>query len=133
MQGLYVHIPFCVRKCGYCDFYSEVGSEDEAQRFLDAIEAELALRANEFAPLQPKTVFFGGGTPTKLTAPQLVRLGEILHRHVDLSAVVEWTSEINPGTLDGAKAEALVQMGVNRASFGVQSFSPHYLEILDRA
>lgn len=133
MQGLYVHIPFCVRKCGYCDFYSEVGSEAEAQRFLDAVEAELAIRAKEFAPLAPKTVFFGGGTPTKLTAPQLVRLGEILHRHVDLSQVIEWTSEINPGTLDPAKAAALAAMGVNRASFGVQSFSAKYLKVLDRA
>lgn len=160
VQGLYIHIPFCVKKCGYCDFYSEVASEAEAQRYLDAIERELTLRLRELDEtgvfggwsgaarvpgagemLQPEggkrfapgTVFFGGGTPTKLSADQLKRLGEILHAQLDLSQVSEWTSEINPGTLDAAKARALAEMGVNRASFGVQSFDPAWLAKLDRS
>ncbi|NUQ36150.1 MAG: radical SAM family heme chaperone HemW, partial [Planctomycetaceae bacterium] len=133
MQGLYIHIPFCVKKCGYCDFYSEVASEDEMRRFLAALECELQQRAEQFAPLTPQTVFFGGGTPTRLSAENLRELGRIIHRYVDTSHVIEWTSEINPGTLDAAKADALVEMGVNRASFGVQSFNPKYLADLDRA
>ena len=122
MQGLYIHIPFCVRKCGYCDFYSEVASEADMARFLAALEHELNQRAKQFTPLSPTTIFFGGGTPTRLSATNLRTLGQIIHRHVDTSHVIEWTSEINPGTIDAAKAAALAEMGVNRASFGVQDF-----------
>lgn len=132
-DGLYVHIPFCVRKCGYCDFYSEVASDAEMQRFLLAMERELGGHVERYGRIAPRTVFFGGGTPTKLRADQLEQLGEILHRHIDLSEVVEWTSEINPGTLNADKARALVAMGVNRASFGVQSFDEAQLKVLDRA
>lgn len=132
LDGLYVHVPFCARKCGYCDFYSEAAGKGDIDRYLDAVDAELGLRAREFGTIRPSTVFFGGGTPTMLPASGLRRLGEILWRHCDLGSVVEWTSEINPGTLTPEKAEALVAMGVNRASFGVQSFDPAMLKLLDR-
>ena len=132
MRGLYIHIPFCVKKCGYCDFYSEVGGDAELQLYLDAVEREFEIRAKEFGPLKPETIFFGGGTPTKLSADQLTRLGEIIHRQVDVSSVSEWTSEINPGTLNKDKAQALADMGMNRASIGIQSFNPKWLRELDR-
>jgi oxygen-independent coproporphyrinogen-3 oxidase len=129
--SLYIHIPFCVRKCEYCNFYSGVASEAEIDGYLVALEREFALRFPE--GLSPPTIFIGGGTPTRLSASQLTRLGETLRRHVNLRECAEFTSEINPGTLTPAKAEALRNMGVNRASFGVQSFNPKYLDGLGRA
>lgn len=131
MASLYIHIPFCVRKCGYCDFYSGVAGDADIERYLAALEREFALRATD--GLTPETIFIGGGTPTRLNAGQLGRLGAILGRHVDRSRCTEFTCEVNPGTLTDTKAEALVAMGVNRASFGVQSFDPKYLAGLDRA
>ena len=129
--SLYIHIPFCVRKCGYCDFYSGVSGEAEIDAYLAAMDTELALRFPQ--GLVPDTVFMGGGTPTRLSAAQLVRLGGILRGRLDLSSCREFTSEINPGTLTPEKADALLAMGVDRASFGVQSFNPRFLEGLDRS
>jgi oxygen-independent coproporphyrinogen-3 oxidase len=129
--SLYIHIPFCVRKCEYCSFYSGVASEAEIDAYLGALDREFTLRFPDgFAPA---TVFMGGGTPTRLSARQLVRLGEILRARVDLRDCAEFTSEINPGTLTPEKAQALRAMGVDRTSFGVQSFNPKYLAGLGRA
>ena len=129
--SLYIHIPFCVRKCEYCDFYSGVASEADIDRYLDALAHELRLRLP--AGFAPETVFMGGGTPTRLSARQLTRLGDLLRERVDLSDCAEFTSEINPGTLTPDKADALVRMGVSRASFGVQSFNTRFLKSLGRA
>ncbi|MCA8915095.1 MAG: radical SAM family heme chaperone HemW [Planctomycetes bacterium] len=129
--SLYIHIPFCIRKCEYCDFYSGVATEQDIDAYLDALEREFELRFVE--RITPATIFIGGGTPTRLSAKQLLRLGDLLRARVDLSACSEFTCEINPGTLTPAKAEALVAMGVNRASFGVQSFKTKYLGGLGRA
>lgn len=130
MPSLYVHIPFCVRKCEYCDFYSEAAGEQDIDRYLAALEREFQLR---FADgITPHTVFIGGGTPTRLNARQLRALGAIFSRHVDLSSCAEFTCEINPSTLDPEKAGALAALGVNRASFGVQSFNPSFLHALGR-
>lgn len=128
--SLYIHIPFCVKKCEYCDFYSGVAGDAEIERYLRALDREFALRAPQ--GIAPDTVFIGGGTPTRLSAAQLGTLGDILRRHVDLRACREFTCEINPGTLTPQKADALVAFGVNRASFGVQSFDPKYLRGLGR-
>lgn len=132
IDALYLHVPFCVRKCGYCDFYSEAAAPGDMDRYLAAVEREMQRRAAEFPAIRPATVFFGGGTPTMLTAAHLRQLGDALHRQFDLSGVVEWTSECNPGTLTPEKADALAGMGVNRISFGAQSFNPKYLKLLDR-
>lgn len=129
MSALYIHVPFCVRKCEYCDFYSEAAGERDIERYLDALEREFRLR-NE--ALLPRTIFVGGGTPTRLSAAQLARLGQTLSRHVDFSCMQEFTVEINPGTLDAGKAQALTAMGVTRASFGVQSFDAGFLRQLGR-
>lgn len=128
--SLYIHIPFCVRKCEYCDFYSGVATAADIDRYIDALQRELELRFPQ--GLQPATIFMGGGTPTRLEARQLFRLGEVLRSRVDVSAA-EFTCEINPGTLTPEKADALAAMGVNRASFGVQSFQPRFLKALGRA
>lgn len=129
--ALYVHVPFCIVKCRYCDFYSVAGRESESGAFLDALETELAAAARKIA-LRPRTVFIGGGTPTRLSAEELRRLGAMLARHADLSAVEEWTTEANPATVDEAKAAALLEIGVNRISFGGQSFDDAELRLLGR-
>lgn len=129
MSALYVHVPFCVRKCEYCDFYSEAAGERDIERYLDALEREFRLRHES---LSPRTLFVGGGTPTRLSAAQLTRLGQTLRRHVDFARLSEFTVEINPGTLDERKAASLADMGVTRASFGVQSFDAGFLKQLGR-
>lgn len=139
-HGLYVHIPFCVRKCIYCDFYSLptaqgplakrlANGEPDQPDFMAALEIELRQLPT---PFQPTTVFMGGGTPTELSTPDLKRLLELLHQHVDLAKVTEWTCESNPGTLTREKALLLKSAGVNRMSLGVQSFEPMTLEFLGR-
>lgn len=141
MPGLYLHIPFCVRKCLYCDFYSiptgrgplptrlaEVEDPDQSP-FLRALAVELKSLPASF---KPETVFVGGGTPTELSDHDLGAFFELLHRSVDLSAVTEWTCESNPGTLTASKARILRDAGVNRVSLGVQSFDPVTLDFLGR-
>ena len=132
MAGLYIHVPFCLRRCKYCDFYSvalEGGARAKPDTFLDALDRELAGLPNDFAP---ETVFMGGGTPTALSDVQLARLFQSLKNHVDLRRVTEWSCEANPGTLNREKARLLLESGVNRVSLGVQSFDPQNLAFLGR-
>jgi oxygen-independent coproporphyrinogen-3 oxidase len=124
-----VHIPFCAHKCGYCDFASVAGAEDLAGRYLFALEREMA-RMGE--PQEVDTIFVGGGTPTRLSAPQLELLLGMTRRWFPLSAGGEWTVEANPGTLDTEKVELLARGGVNRISLGAQSFQKRLLQVLER-
>ncbi len=134
VEGLYVHVPFCVRKCGYCDFYSLPQPRDraapDAARYLEALEAEL--EATVPADFRARTVFVGGGTPTELSAADLARLLALVRRRIDPDALVEWTVESNPGTLTREKAILLRDAGVTRVSMGVQSFDPENLAFLGR-
>jgi len=141
MPGFYVHIPFCVRKCLYCDFYSlPTGRGPVARRladlqmdhqpdFLDALDVELRGLPGNF---RPETIFIGGGTPTELSDEDFQRLFSLIHRRMDISRVVEWTCESNPGTLTGAKVDIMLAGGVNRVSLGVQSLTPPVLEFIGR-
>ena len=141
MSGLYLHIPFCVRKCLYCDFYSiPTGKGPVARRlgdldmehqpgFLDALDRELAGAPADFLPT---TVFLGGGTPTELSDSDFARMFDVLHRRFDLSNVSEFTCESNPGTLTGTKIDIMLAAGVNRVSLGVQSLTPSVLEFIGR-
>lgn len=132
VSSLYVHIPFCASKCYYCDFNSYVSTPDVMDRYLDGLDRELAAvaAAYEHAPL--RTVFFGGGTPTILDARQSARMMEMLHRHFSLADGVEISVEANPGTVDLEKLRVLKEGGVNRLSFGVQSFDNDLLVQLGR-
>ena len=142
MAGLYLHVPFCPRKCNYCDFYSLAVSappgsggarahlEGEVfDRYLEALGIELGALPSRF---RPETVFVGGGTPTSLSTPSLHRLLGLVAARIDLSRVTEWTVEANPGTLDGEKAQLLFEKGVSRISLGVQSFERANLALLGR-
>lgn len=129
--SVYVHVPFCVVKCGYCDFNSyEVDDRSVMDRFLSALDKEL--RATR-PPRVPGSVFIGGGTPTYLDLPRFARLFEILTSHLDLRACAEVTIEANPESLDVAKARLAFDAGVRRASVGAQSFDEGRLRFLDRA
>lgn len=119
MASLYVHVPFCVRKCLYCAFYSEPSSGELIDRYVGALIRELDLVA---ADLRPRTIFFGGGTPSLLSLRQWERIFRALER-LPLSGVTEWTVECNPATVSLEKAKLLRSCGVNRISLGVQSFN----------
>ena len=124
--GLYIHIPFCVRKCDYCAFYSEVSSDREKQElFFPALEREIKNLPAEFLP---ETVFVGGGTPT---APEFQYL-ESLFPILGEFGAVEFSVEVNPGTVDQQRLDLLKGAGVNRLSIGVQSFNSQCLETLGR-
>ncbi len=129
--SLYVHVPFCVVKCGYCDFNSYVARDPSVfDRFLDALAAEFHQAQ---LPEPPVSVFIGGGTPTHLDPPRLRRLLAILAERVDLHGCAEVTMEANPESVTAEKAAIARAAGVRRMSMGVQSFQPHLLRFLDRA
>lgn len=128
--GLYLHVPFCRRKCAYCDFYSLADPGEAVQgAYLSAVEQELRLVT---LPGRIETVFLGGGTPTVLPAPLLSRLLIAIADKVDMSAVAEFSVEANPGAIDEPRAAVLRSRSVNRLSLGVQSFQPDTLRTLGR-
>lgn len=129
IEHLYVHIPFCPKVCPYCSFYKEASDRNRTRAFLDAVLVEAELRSSD---LRPRTVFFGGGTPSALSTSQLEFLLNGLRERIDLSRVTEWTLEMNPATVSLEKARVLLDLGVNRISMGVQSWDPALLETLGR-
>lgn len=132
MPGLYLHIPFCEKKCVYCDFYSieKTGFMDS---FLAALLGEIHLVAKKIQPKESfSTVFLGGGTPSLLTPAQLESIFAALHKQYKIDADAEITMECNPGTMDVNKLQGYKSLGVNRLSFGVQSFWEDELQFLGR-
>jgi len=130
--GLYIHVPFCLRKCGYCAFYSVVGEALDEEKYLAALAHELSGLPAGFCPV---SIYMGGGTPTALSEKGFSRMLTLVQKFgcsVGEACRVEWTCEINPGTLTRGKAEAMRLVGVNRASLGVQSFNTDVLTTLDR-
>jgi oxygen-independent coproporphyrinogen-3 oxidase len=138
MLGIYLHIPYCLRKCAYCDFASlpldEAGGMNAARRYLDAVAVELDRRAlsEEFLGCEVETVYIGGGTPTILPPEWIAGILQRLHHRFPFQPDAEITIEANPGTVDEAKIAALLAAGINRISLGVQSFSDSVLQTLGR-
>jgi oxygen-independent coproporphyrinogen-3 oxidase len=136
--GVYVHIPFCASRCGYCDFNTytatELGGGTTQSGYADTVLAELALAGRVLDRAAPavSTVFFGGGTPTLLPANDLVRLLEGIHKTFGLAADAEITTEANPESVDPASLRRLRAGGFTRISLGMQSAAPHVLAVLDR-
>lgn len=128
VSSLYAHVPFCARKCSYCAFYSEAASAELINRYVGAVIRELELVA---ADLRPRTIFFGGGTPSLLNLRHWDRILCALER-LNLLGAAEWTVECNPATLSLDKAKLLRSRGVNRISLGVQSLDPQLLDRLGR-
>ena len=132
-HGLYVHVPFCVHKCHYCDFYSlvETGPDSRRPAFTDRLIEEIRAAAPRIQrPL--KTIFVGGGTPTLLAPSLWARLLAAIRTHLPLEPGVEFTVEANPDSLEPELLDVLVRGGVNRLSIGAQSFNPRLLATLER-
>jgi len=132
MDSLYIHIPFCLSKCFYCSFTSFAHHRDIYSRYVDAllIELERKARQNSCDPLA--TIFIGGGTPTVLILEDLMRLICQIKRNFKLAEEVEFTIEANPEGVDLELLKALRRLGINRISFGVQSFNDSQLRQLGR-
>jgi len=131
VAGLYVHIPFCLKKCCYCDFVSYPYDEEKARAYCAALVREIGLYGAE--RLEVASVFFGGGTPTCLPARNLAAVMEEINRFFNLSREIEVTVEANPGTVDPAGLRALRAAGANRLSLGVQAGQDRLLNALGRA
>jgi len=131
--GIYVHVPFCLSKCPYCDFNTYAGMEHRFDETVSALTAEMALRAPEASGRTAESVFIGGGTPSILSAHQLTAIFDALRSSFHIDSEAEITCEVNPGAADRAKFEALRALGVNRLSIGVQSFDDRELQGLGRA
>ena len=128
VESLYIHVPFCAHKCEYCAFYSGPASGDLIQRYVQALIRELELIAPD---CRPKTLFFGGGTPSLLSLRQWESVLTTLHR-LGLGGAAEFSVECNPATVSADKAALLRSFGVNRISMGVQSLDEALLDRLGR-
>lgn len=128
MRGLYIHIPFCIRKCRYCDFVSYCGSLGETETYIDALIKEM----HEFHGGEVDTIFIGGGTPTVLDNVHIEKLCKAVFDNFNVKSGCEFSVEANPGTIDFDKAHLLRSCGVNRISVGVQSFNDDELKCLGR-
>jgi oxygen-independent coproporphyrinogen-3 oxidase len=128
VESLYIHVPFCAQKCAYCAFYSEPSGGDLINRYVAALIRELELVAHD---LQPRTIFFGGGTPSLLNLRQWEQILSAMER-LNLTGAEEFTVECNPATVSPDKAKLLRNFGVNRVSMGVQSLDESLLERLGR-
>lgn len=136
MSGLYLHIPYCERKCVYCAFYS-VETIDTKERFLRALVREIDMRADLLAddpeaPREYESIFFGGGTPSILSPDELGEIVAALRRRFVITPDAEFTMEANPGALTREWLTGYREAGVNRMSFGVQSFHDDELQFLSR-
>ncbi|MCM2374048.1 radical SAM family heme chaperone HemW [Aporhodopirellula aestuarii] len=135
-RALYLHVPFCRHRCGYCNFSVLAGRDDLQDRFLNAVEIELRrIRSEHYGDdrIELETLYLGGGTPTQLTLPRLQRLLGCLSEHVTLSSDYEMTCEANPEDVNPETLAVLSDAGVNRLSLGVQSFHNEKLETLQRS
>ncbi len=132
--GLYIHIPFCDIRCGYCDFYTVTKRHPQIPSYLNALTKEIEFYAADFAvkKLCFETIFFGGGTPSLLSPEQIFSLLELVKSRFEVTPDSEVTLETNPNTVDLQKLEDLLAKGVTRLSLGVQSFQPDELKFLDR-
>lgn len=130
--GLYVHIPYCIRKCSYCDFCSlPLGQMCVPDAYIDSLIREI-YNYGRFGKIKVSTVYFGGGTPSLLSSCQLEKVISALKNVFDFEDNVEFTVEANPGTLDSVKLSLMLELGINRLSLGVQSFNDNELLALGR-
>lgn len=130
--AIYVHVPFCKRKCAYCDFASYAGCEGQIDSYFKALGEEIDAWADELRAYQARSIFFGGGTPSLVPAERIAAVMEKLRSCMEFAPDIEITLEANPGTVDMEKLRAYRAAGINRLSFGVQSFDGELLKNLDR-
>ena len=130
--SLYLHIPFCVRKCAYCDFPSYAGREKELPSYVEALKREIMEAGRKWPDRRVETVFFGGGTPSILTGRQMKELMNAVFSSFSISPDAEISMEANPGTLTPEKLTAYRETGINRLSIGVQAMDDRLLQNIGR-
>ena len=130
--GLYIHIPFCIKKCAYCDFLSWSGDKDQKEEYVRDLEQEIRSYKTFAADYQVSTVYFGGGTPSILETGQIERIMEALRQTFRIEKKAEITLEMNPGTARKEKLKVYRQLGINRLSIGIQSVKNENLKLLGR-
>lgn len=130
--GLYLHFPFCVRKCRYCDFLSFPSGEAGREIYLERLKEEIKARGAIYQDYNIETLFIGGGTPSLMTGQQLTELLDTVRASFHVSPVGEWTMECNPGTTDAETLRIYRNAGINRLSFGLQSMNDEELKYLGR-
>ncbi len=131
-RHLYIHIPFCKHKCGYCDFNAYAGMDRLMPDYVEALERELVYARERYPFQQLETVYLGGGTPSLLPAPLAARLLDFIRSNFNVAPDAEVTLEANPATTDDERIAAWLRGGVNRLSLGVQGFDPRALAVLER-
>ena len=129
---LYFHIPFCVRKCFYCDFLSAPADGQTKAAYMEALRRETAIRAEEYRSGSVTSVFIGGGTPSAVEAEEIAALLSVVRQHYPLAEDAEITIEINPGTATAEKLEIYRTAGINRLSIGLQSADDRELAAIGR-
>ncbi len=130
--SVYLHIPFCVRKCAYCDFPSYAGRDQQIPAYIDALRGEIAEAAARWPGRTVQTVFFGGGTPSILTGEQMTLLMHSVCDSFEIAPDAEISMEANPGTLTPEKLHACRRAGINRLSIGVQALNDRLLHGIGR-
>lgn len=131
MAGIYIHIPFCVSRCGYCDFYKTTNFEQK-ESFVSLLLREIELRKNYLEGSLINTIYFGGGTPSVLSLPQFENIFKLLKSCFLIDANAEITVECNPDDISLTLLKGLKQLGVNRLSLGIQSFDDSVLRFMER-
>src|SRR5437764_863449 len=131
-RHVYVLVPFCARRCSYCDFAIAVRRHVPVDEYLTALGRELELRYSDRGPWTAETLYFGGGTPSRLGGTGVARTVELLRRRIDLAPGAEVTLEANPEDIDRESVSAWRQAGINRLSIGSQSFDDRVLEWMHR-
>ncbi|MDD4813228.1 MAG: radical SAM family heme chaperone HemW [Bacteroidales bacterium] len=131
MNGIYIHVPFCLSKCGYCDFYSITRTIDKS-RYIKSIVKEIILRSDYLIDNKIDTIYFGGGTPSLLKADQLKTILDALKGYFLVEPEHEITLEANPDDLSPPILESFRALGINRISIGIQSFDDGHLQLMNR-
>ena len=129
---IYIHIPFCIKKCSYCDFLSAPATEQTVESYMAALFAEIEGKSGKYRDRRVVSVFIGGGTPSRLTGEQMGQLMACIRRHFFLDPAAEITTEVNPGTVSEEKLRTFRKAGINRLSIGMQSAQDEELRELGR-
>ena len=138
---IYVHVPFCASRCTYCDFYSTTGGAEQRQAYVKVLKEEIKARAHELKKVRQsgqedgvplRSIYFGGGTPSRLTAEEIEEILDTVRQFYSLDDATEVTLEANPDDLTDSFVSALKKMGINRVSLGVQTFNDDLLKVIHR-
>lgn len=134
MKSIYIHLPFCKTKCPYCDFasFAKNSEWDLKKNYIEALVNEINHKMQILKPKEISTIFFGGGTPSIHSPEEIALILNVIKSHTAFAKDIEISMEVNPGTIDAEKLQGYIELGVNRISFGAQTFDEKLLEKLGR-